>query len=120
MDVSTWHVTELVEGAPGLPALQEAITEAEHSVLVAAAEAEAEAAAAAAAAAAAEAAATAAEEARLAALAAQYEAMLPEDIKEAVNFSLEREVGLLRSDMAEQFAASNAALIAKLGSLQPV
>lgn len=68
--------------------------------------------------AAAEAAAAAAEEARLQALAEQYEAMLPEEIKEAVDFSLSREVTLLRGTMDTQFKEQNATLLQKLNELE--
>jgi len=65
-----------------------------------------------------EAAAAAAEEERLARLRAEYEAAVPDEIRERVAAAVEREVALLKASMEEQFQRQTGELQAKVAALE--
>eukprot|EP00879_Flechtneria_rotunda_P014718 GHRR01015379.1.p1 GENE.GHRR01015379.1~~GHRR01015379.1.p1 ORF type:complete len:276 (+),score=103.63 GHRR01015379.1:522-1349(+) len=114
MSISTYHPSSLVQLVPKLPPLAEALTEEQRQQQLDEQQRQleeqqrAEAAATAA----------AAEEARARAVAEEYEASLPEDIKDKVSLALEREVAYLKKKMEEQFQHQQAELLAKLAQLE--
>ncbi|GIL85896.1 hypothetical protein Vretimale_8967 [Volvox reticuliferus] len=106
--------SDIVELPPELPPLAKALTQAEHDAVLTAEERKREQDAAAAAAAAAE----AAEAERQAKLREEYEAAIPDEIKDRVAAALEQELGRLQRVMEEQFAAQQAELLAKIALLE--
>ncbi|GAX77641.1 hypothetical protein CEUSTIGMA_g5084.t1 [Chlamydomonas eustigma] len=114
MSVTQTHPVDIIEAAPTLPALNEAITEEEHMQIVSEEERKAaEEAAAVEAAAAAQ-----AEEERLARLREEYVAAVPDEIHDQVAAAVAREMELLRKAMEEQFLTQQAALQAKVDELE--
>ncbi|KXZ53860.1 hypothetical protein GPECTOR_6g778 [Gonium pectorale] len=108
------HPSDVVELPPELPPLAVALTQAQHEAILTEEERKREQEEAAAAAAA-EAAAEAERQARLR---EEYEAAIPEEIKDRVAMALEREVARLQKAMEEQFAAQQTELLAKIAALE--
>ncbi|GIL64618.1 hypothetical protein Vafri_18511 [Volvox africanus] len=106
--------SDIVELPPELPPLVKALTQAEHDAMLTAEERKREQEAAAAAAAAAE----VAEAERQAKLREEYEAAIPDEIKDRVAAALEQELARLQRVMEEQFAAQQADLLAKIAVLE--
>jgi hypothetical protein len=114
MSVVQTHPLDIVEAAPTLPALHEAMTEEEHMQIISEEERKAaEEAAAVEAAAAAQ-----AEEERLARLREEYVAAVPDEIHDQVAAAVGREMELLKKAMEEQFLTQQAALQAKVEELE--
>eukprot|EP00878_Enallax_costatus_P038356 GHUV01043567.1.p1 GENE.GHUV01043567.1~~GHUV01043567.1.p1 ORF type:complete len:187 (+),score=81.30 GHUV01043567.1:1956-2516(+) len=114
MSITSYHPSSLVELVPQLPPLADALTEEQHQQQLDEEQRQeeerrhAEEAAAA----------VAAEEARQRALEEEYEASLPDDVKDRVVHALEREVGYLKKKMAEQFQAQQKGLLTRLAELE--
>eukprot|EP00775_Hariotina_reticulata_P005753 gene5752-5993_t len=114
LSLTSYQPTSLVELVPILPPLAEALTEEQHQQELDEQQRQFEEACREQAAAAA----AVAEEARIKALQDEYEASLPDDIKEKVLLALEREVAYLKDKMEQQFQAQQAQLLTKLGQLE--
>ncbi|GFR43137.1 hypothetical protein Agub_g4154 [Astrephomene gubernaculifera] len=114
MSASYTHPSDMVEQAAPLPPLQQALTQQQHQAILTQEERRK----AQGVAATAVAAAAAAEEERQARLREEYEAAVPEEVKDRVAAAVEREVARLQRAMEEQFAAQQAELLAKLAALE--
>ncbi|PNW81692.1 hypothetical protein CHLRE_06g256450v5 [Chlamydomonas reinhardtii] len=114
LSAASAHPSDVVELAPELPPLQEALTQEQHEAILTEEERKREQEEAAAAAAAAE-----AEEAeRQARLQEEYEAAIPEEVKDRVASAVEKELARLQKAMEEQFTAQTATLMAKIATLE--
>ncbi|KAG2437565.1 hypothetical protein HYH02_011207 [Chlamydomonas schloesseri] len=114
LSATSMHPSDCVELAPELPPLLEALTQEQHEAILTEEGRKREQEAAAAAAAAAE----AAEAERQARLREEYEAAIPEEVKDRVASAVEKELARLQKVMEEQFAAQTAALMAKIATLE--
>ncbi|MEW5297179.1 MAG: hypothetical protein WDW36_000404 [Sanguina aurantia] len=114
MDLTSYHPSDSIELPAVLPPLDDAITEQEHDVILADGHRQRDAAELA------DVQAKAAEDeaARQLRLREEYEAAIPDDIKDRVQEAVDRELIVLKQSMQEQFASQTHSLLAKITALE--